>query len=147
LRQGDQISISTKISNLTDKQLSGQAVLVLTDAVTGNEIDSKLGNSENTKSFTVDAKGNTQVTWSLSIPDDVDAVQYKIIAKSDAFSDGEQNALPVLSNRMLVTETLPMWIHSNETRTFTLDKLKTNTSTTLKNHKLTLEITSNPAWY
>jgi uncharacterized protein YfaS (alpha-2-macroglobulin family) len=48
---------------------------------------------------------------------------------------------------MLVTETLPMWIRSNETKTFTLDKLKTNTSTTLKNHKLTLEITSNPAWY
>src|SRR5690606_22877745 len=56
-------------------------------------------------------------------------------------------ALPVLSNRMLVTETLPMWIRSNETKTFTLDKLKTNTSTTLKNHKLILEITSNPAWY
>src|SRR5690606_17564038 len=29
LRQGDQISISTKISNLTDNPLSGQAVLVL----------------------------------------------------------------------------------------------------------------------
>ena len=55
--------------------------------------------------------------------------------------------LPVLSNRMLVTETLPMWIRSNQTKTFTLDKLKNNTSTTLKNHKLTLEITSNPAWY
>jgi Bacterial Alpha-2-macroglobulin MG10 domain/CarboxypepD_reg-like domain/MG2 domain/Alpha-2-macroglobulin family/Alpha-2-macroglobulin bait region domain len=147
LRQGDQISISTKIANLTDKQLSGQAVLILTDAVTGKEVDVKLGNTESNKPFMVDAKGNTQVTWNLTIPDDVDAVQYKIIAKSDAFSDGEQNALPVLSNRLLVTETLPMWIRSNETRTFTLDKLKTNTSTTLKNHKLTLEITSNPAWY
>lgn len=156
LRQGDHISISTKISNLTDKQLSGQAVLILTDAVTGKDITAKLIHNEGNPppsgelegaSFIVPAKSNTQVTWNLSIPDDVDAVQYKIIAKSDAFSDGEQNALPVLSNRMLVTETLPMWIRSNETRTFTLDKLKTNTSTTLKNHKLTLEITSNPAWY
>ena len=95
----------------------------------------------------MDAKGNTQVSWTLTIPDDVQAVQYKIVAKAGDFSDGEQNALPVLTNRMLVTETLPMWIRSNETRTFTLDKLKNNTSTTLKNHKLTLEITSNPAWY
>ncbi len=147
LRQGDQITISTKIANLTDKQLSGQAKLELTDAMTGNNIDSKLNNIANVTSFSVDAKGNTQVSWSLSIPDDVDAVQYKIIAKSGDFSDGEQNALPVLTNRMLVTETLPMWIRSNETRTFTLDKLKTNTSTTLKHHKLTLEMTSNPAWY
>ncbi|MGK0252960.1 MAG: hypothetical protein ACI9OE_000416 [Mariniflexile sp.] len=147
LRQGDQINISTKIANLTDNRLSGQAILILTDAISGHAIDTKLGNSENNKPFIVDAKGNTQVTWSLSIPDDVQTVQYKIIAKSEDFSDGEQNALPVLSNRMLVTETLPIWVRTNETRTFTLDKLKTNTSTTLKNHKLTLEITSNPAWY
>ena len=147
LREGDNITISTKIANLTEKQLSGQAILMLTDAISGNDVNVNLGNSENNKNFTVDAKGNTQVSWSLSILDDVQAVQYKIIAKANDFSDGEQNALPVLSNRMLVTETLPMWIRSNETRTFTLDKLKTNTSTTLKNHKLTLEMTSNPAWY
>ncbi|MFY0713871.1 TonB-dependent receptor plug domain-containing protein [Seonamhaeicola sp. NFXS20] len=147
LREGDQITISTKIANLTDKQLSGQALLVLTNAISGSSIDTKLGNAANNKPFTVDANGNTQVSWRLSIPDDVQAVQYKVIAKTEAFSDGEQNALPVLSNRMLVTETLPMWIKSDETRTFTLDKLKNNTSTTLKHHKLTLEMTSNPAWY
>jgi len=48
---------------------------------------------------------------------------------------------------MLVTETMPMWIRSNQTKTFTLDKLKNTTSTTLSHHNLTLEMTSNPAWY
>ncbi|MCL6295665.1 alpha-2-macroglobulin family protein [Jejuia spongiicola] len=147
LREGDNISISTKIANLTDASLSGNAILILTDAISGNAIDTKLSNSENNKAFTVDTKGNTQVSWNLSIPNDVQAVQYKVIAKSGDFSDGEQNALPVLSNRMLVTETLPMWIRSNQTKTFTLDKLKNVSSTSLKNHKLTLEMTSNPAWY
>ncbi|WP_044399780.1 alpha-2-macroglobulin [Lacinutrix sp. Hel_I_90] len=147
LRQGDQIKISTKISNLTDNPLAGVAVLQLFDALTGEPIDSKLSNTNNELAFTVDAKGNTQVTWGLNITDAVSAIQYKIIAKSGDFSDGEQNALPVLTNRMLVTETLAMWVKSNETRTFTLDKLETNTSKTLKNHKLTLEVTSNPAWY
>ncbi|MFG6685626.1 alpha-2-macroglobulin [Mariniflexile sp. HNIBRBA6329] len=160
LRQGDDITISTKIANLTDKPLSGQAFLVLTDAISGKDITSNLLSSSPSgkldgASFSVDAKGNTQVSWQLTIPNNVDAVQYKIIAKSGDFSDGEQNALPVLTNRMLVTETLPMWIRSNETKTFTLDKLKNtstalsagSTSSTLKNHKLTLEMTSNPAWY
>jgi len=147
LREGDQITISTKIANLSDQELSGQTVLQLFDAVSGKAIDTELSNTDNQKTFTIDAKGNTQVAWQLDIPDTVQAVQYKVIAKSGDFSDGEQNALPVLSNRMLVTETLPMWIRSNETRTFSLDKLKTNTSTTLKHHKLTLEMTSNPAWY
>ncbi|WP_298899748.1 MG2 domain-containing protein [uncultured Psychroserpens sp.] len=147
LREGDQIRISTKIANLADKELKGVAVLQLFDALTGESIDQKLSNAYNELGFTVSAKGNTNVSWNLDIPYDVSAVQYKIIAKADDFSDGEQNALPVLSNRMLVTETLPMWIKSNETKTFTLDKLKTTTSTTLKNHKLTFEMTSNPAWY
>jgi len=48
---------------------------------------------------------------------------------------------------MLVTETMPMWIRSNQTKTFSLDKLKNTTSTSLRHHKLTLEMPSNPAWY
>ena len=147
LREGDKINISTKIANLTDKALSGVAQLVLTDPITGKSIDDELSNAYNNLGFKVDAKGNTQVTWNLDIPKGIQAVQYKVIAKAGNFSDGEQNALPVLSNRILVTETLPMWVKSNQTKTFTLNKLKNNTSKTLSNHKLTLEITSNPAWY
>jgi len=147
LREGDNITIASKIANLTDKSLSGVSELQLFDALTNKPIDAKLGNADNQKSFTVDAKGNANVSWSLQIPDDVQAVKYKILAKAGDYTDGEENALPVLSNRMLVTETLPMWLRSNQTKTFTLDKLKDNTSTTLKHHNLSLEVTSNPAWY
>ncbi|MDO9038511.1 MAG: alpha-2-macroglobulin family protein, partial [Lutibacter sp.] len=161
LREGDTIVFSSKISNLTADILNGVAVLELTDALTGKQINEQLGNSFATQNFKVDAKGNTQVSWKLIIPEGIHAVQYKIMAKASDFSDGEQNVLPVLSNRMLVTETLPMWVRSNQTKTFTLDKLKnastplsnhasatlSNSSSSLKNHKLTLEITSNPAWY
>lgn len=146
LREGDQITFSTKITNISNKNLKGTAQLVLTDAVTGKEIN-LLNKSSKNQSFKVDANGNTQVSWELNIPNTHQAIQYKIIAKSGDFSDGEQNVLPVLSNRMLVTETIPMWVRSNQTKTFSLDKLKNNTSTTLRNHKLTLEVTSNPAWY
>jgi uncharacterized protein YfaS (alpha-2-macroglobulin family) len=146
LREGDQIVINSKISNLTNKELSGEAKLVLTDVITNKDISTTLA-SEQLKTFTVDAVGNTQVSWTLTIPENLQAVQYKVIAKAGDYSDGEQNVLPVLSNRMLVTETLPMWVRSNQTKNFSLDKLKNNTSSTLNNHKYTLEITSNPAWY
>jgi len=147
LREGDYITLSSKISNLSTKELNGAIELQLFDALTSNPIDTNLKNSNPRQNFTISPKGNTNVSWKLEIPDDIQAVQYKIIAKAGDFSDGEQNALPVLSNRMLVTETLPMWIRSNQTKTFTLEKLKNTTSTTLKHHKLTLEMTSNPAWY
>ncbi|MBE7684964.1 alpha-2-macroglobulin [Tenacibaculum piscium] len=146
LREGDNITLSAKISNLSEENLQGISQLILTDAITGKEIN-LLNDSTKNQNFSVASKGNTSVSWNLAIPDDIQAVQYKIVAKAGDFSDGEQNVLPVLSNRMLVTETLPMWVRSNQTKTFTLDKLKNNTSTSLKHHKLTLEITSNPAWY
>ncbi len=147
LREGDKIILSTKISNLAPKDLSGVVELQLVDALTNKAIDTELKNNNARQNFEVKTKGNTNISWELQIPDNVQTVQYKIVAKAGDFSDGEQNVLPVLSNRMLVTETLPMWIRSDQTKTFTLDKLKDNTSTTLKHHKLTLEMTSNPAWY
>ena len=154
LREGDKIVISTKIANLTNKLLSGNARLELVDAFSGRDITQELLISDPTSgtlmsenSFTINSMGNTQVSWNLKIPEGIGAVQYKIMAKAGDFSDGEQNVLPVLTNRMLVTETLPMWVRGNESKTFTLDKLKNTTSTTLKHHQLSLEITSNPAWY
>ena len=146
LREKDTITLSAKITNLTNNQLSGFAKLILTDAISGKEINTELQNIHSNKNFVVDKDGNTNVSWSLAIPENMQAVQYKIVAKAGDFSDGEQNVLPVLTNRMLVTETLPMWVKSNETKSFTLDKLKNSTSSTLKNHKLTLEMTSNPVW-
>ena len=153
LREGDEIVISTKISNLTYNSLSGTANLMLTDAVNGSNISKQLISDSGNNNFTVDSLGNTQVSWRLKIPTGLQAVQYTVNAKAGSFSDGEQNLLPVLSNRMLVTETLPMWVNSNETRTFTLDKLRNTESDkgqnggSLKNHQLVLEMTSNPAWY
>ena len=147
LREGDKITIQTKIANLTKEEQLGTAVLRLVNGLSLEAIDIPLGNGDNERNFTIDAGGNTEVSWNLSIPEGIQSVQYTVIAKSQAFSDGEQNWLPVLPNRMLVTETLPMWVRSNETRSFSLDKLKNNTSPTLRHERLTLEITSNPAWY
>ncbi|WP_160129304.1 alpha-2-macroglobulin family protein [Kordia antarctica] len=149
LREGDMIVVSSKISNLSEKNLSGEATLQLINPITGADLKNILFDSTSgpKQSFSVNADGNTQVSWTLEIPQGLQAVQYTIIAKAGEYSDGEQNALPVLSNRMLVTETLPMWIRSNETKTFTLDKLATTNSSTLQHHKLSLEVTSNPAWY
>ncbi|WP_317040463.1 MG2 domain-containing protein [Hymenobacter coccineus] len=63
------------------------------------------------------------------------------------FSDGEENTLPVLPNRILVTESLPLPVVGPGTRTFELKKLTSTASPTRRNYSLTLEMTANPAWY
>ncbi len=147
LRERDSISISTKVVNLTSREVTGILGLNLIDPFTNEAVNEKFGHYEKNKRFSIGANASISVSWSLSIPEFLSMVQYKIVASTDDFSDGEQNVLPILSSRTLVTETLPMHVKSGETKTFELEKLKNNTSNTLQHHKLVLEITSNPTWY
>ncbi len=147
-RENDLLVFSSKISNISDKDLEGQIQLSMLDPLTNGNVDSKLGLKNITQSFKVAAGQNTAVSWELKIPEGMQALTYRVVAKAGNFSDGEEMTLPVLTNRMLVTETLPLPIRGNQTKRFTLDKLTASTkSTTLKNHRYTLEFTSNPAWY
>ncbi|UTN04706.1 carboxypeptidase-like regulatory domain-containing protein [Flavobacterium bizetiae] len=145
-REKDTIVISAKISNVTAEAKTGIARLQFFDAVTMQPIDAKMLNTKNIKNFTVGAFGNTTATWTISIPEGLQGVQYKILAKSGSFSDGEENILPVLTNNMLVTESIPIWVRENSTKEYTFENLKNNTSSTLKNHQFTFEYTSNPTW-
>ncbi|OGX87476.1 hypothetical protein BEN47_10580 [Hymenobacter lapidarius] len=61
-------------------------------------------------------------------------------------SDGEENTLPVLPNRLLITESLPLPVVGPGTREFELKKLTSTSSPTRRNYSLTLEMTANPAW-
>ncbi|WP_223651762.1 alpha-2-macroglobulin family protein [Hymenobacter psoromatis] len=63
------------------------------------------------------------------------------------YSDGEENTLPVIPNKILITESLPLPLAGPGTRAFELKKLTSTTSPTRQNYALTLEMTANPAWY
>jgi len=151
LRENDTILFQTKIANLSENTLNGFAKLELYDAITGKDITSKLmsvrAQSRTIQDFTINKKGNIAVSWKLTIPKGIQAVEYKVLAKAGSFTDGESNVLPVLTNSMLVTESIPITVRSNSSKPYSFSKLKNNTSTTLRNHQLTLEYTSNPAWY
>ncbi len=148
-REFDKIEFPAKISNISSKNLSGTVSLELIDAITMKPIKNIFAKGERTnKNFSVKSKKNTVVKWNLEIPSGYGAIAYRIIAKADKFSDGEQKALPVLTNRMLVTESLPLPIRSKQTKKYKFTKLvNSGKSKSLKHFKLTLEFTSNPAWY
>ena len=147
LRHGDEVVISTKINNLSDKDIKGSAQLFLMDAETQQPLDSAFFNQNANKQITLSAKGNTEVSWSLKVPYKLNAITYKIVAKAGDFSDGEESALPVLANRMLVTETLPISIKEGENKTYRFDKLIDHSSLSMINNNLSLELTANPTWF
>jgi hypothetical protein len=128
-RENDRITLITKIANLSDNQLTGNAELKLFDALTEQDISDKIieridGSTtlKSIKSFTVNKGLSTSVEWNLTIPEGYSAIKYKIVAKSGNFSDGEEMAVPVLTNRMLVTESMPLPIRSHQTKEFNFTK-------------------------
>ncbi|AIZ64602.1 hypothetical protein PK28_14660 [Hymenobacter sp. DG25B] len=167
-REGDQLRLTAKLSNLTDQPMSGTAQLFLLDARTQQPIDSKLLKGAAQQKFTLSANQSSAVGWELQIPETaegelpLEAITYRVVAQTEApkqskrkskkqpvetYSDGEENTLPVLPNRLLVTESLPLPIVGPATREFELKKLTSTTSPTRRNYSLTLEMTENPAWY
>lgn len=144
-RSKDTLVISAKVNNLSKKVLNGMIQLEFTDEVTQEKI--KLVTDKNTiKNFQISPKGNTEVSWTLFIPEGLSAARYRIVARAGNFSDGEESIIPVLSNRIFITETLPIWVNPKEKKSITFNNLKNNTSNTLENHQLVFEYTSNPAW-
>ncbi|MFC2107733.1 hypothetical protein ACFLRY_05315, partial [Bacteroidota bacterium] len=143
---GDEMEFAAKIVNLSEKVLNGNVTLEFFDAISMKKIDIFSGD-EGDKSFKASKGASSQVSWKIKIPETTNALSYRIVAKSENFSDGEEMMIPVLTNSMLVTESLPLPINGKESKEFTLDKLVNNKSKTLRNFKLSLEFTSNPAWY
>ncbi|WP_312760996.1 MG2 domain-containing protein [Epilithonimonas sp.] len=154
LREGDELNLQTKISSLVNQKLNGFAQLQILDAFTNEDITDKFGISQLTavsgynkeQSFSLAENGNTSATWKLKVPNNVSSIIIKIVAKAGNFSDGEQKAIAVLPNRMLVTDALPIFVKEGQTKTFTLENLKNSDSKTLTNVSNTLELTTNPIW-
>ena len=150
-REGDQMEFTAKIVNLEHKELTGIATLELIDAKNNKPVDGWFKNIFPNQYFTVAAGQSTLVKFPIGIPSNFNsAMLYRIkaVTKDGAFSDGEEMALPVLSKRMLVTESMPLNMRHTNNKNFTFQKLlQSGNSSSLSNQSLTVEYTSNPAWY
>ncbi len=148
LREGDVIEFSVKVTNMTDARQDGKVRLTLSDTRTTNPLDAALSNTTPEQTFTIGGKESKSFFWKLTVPDGVGPITYKAVGASDKFSDGEEGVLPVLSKRILVTESLPLPIRGNQTKAFDFKKLlDSGKSDTLKNQSFTVQMASNPSWY
>jgi uncharacterized protein YfaS (alpha-2-macroglobulin family) len=157
LRQGDRMDFSAKIVNITDREITGQVQLQFFDAETNAPVDGWFNNVFPNQYFTAAAKQSTPVSFTIEIPYLYNKpLLYRITAKANdsgavsmgSLSDGEEAYIPVLSNRLLVTESLPLNMGTKTEKQFRFDKLlNSGNSETLQQHALTVEYSSNPVWY
>jgi uncharacterized protein YfaS (alpha-2-macroglobulin family) len=146
-RSGDTLVLSAKVNNLTENDLNGNALLRLYDAFTMQPVDARMLKTNGAQPFAVKAGQSASVKWTLTVPDDLQAVTCRLSAQAGNHTDGEERSVPVLSNRILVTETMPFMIRGDQRRDLRFNRLAGHRSPTLQHHRVSLEYTSNPAWY
>jgi uncharacterized protein YfaS (alpha-2-macroglobulin family) len=149
LREGDTLFLSAKVTNLSEGLQGGEATVQFRNALTQEDISTLLlGSDIIPQTFQLEKGKSTALHWKVRVPEGIGAIVYRIEAKSNTHADGEEHVLPVLSNRMLVTESLPLPMKGTGTKSFSFEKLlKSGTSTSIRHERLTLEYTANPAWY
>jgi uncharacterized protein YfaS (alpha-2-macroglobulin family) len=147
LRGGDLIEFSAKLTNITDKALKGKVQLNLFDAASESLLNSQYQLNP-TIEFNVPAKESRPVAWQIKVPDSPGIIKYRVVASTGNLNDGEEGYLPVLSRHIFITESLPLPIYGPATKNYQFKKLlESNKSSTLKHQGVTVEVTSNPAWY
>ncbi len=148
LREGDQMELSVKIANLTNQELTGTVVLELLDATTNTPVDGWFQNVFPQQYFTAEAGQSTVAQFPIQIPFSYNKpLTYRIIARTKQFSDGEENTVPVLSNRQLVTETLPLYLSRDTTQSYKFNKLLNNQNESISTQGLTVEYITQPIWH
>ncbi|MBS1783220.1 MAG: alpha-2-macroglobulin [Bacteroidetes bacterium] len=148
LRQGDDVNIVAKISSLSTQIQNGVAQIEVLNAVTLQPLNTMFRIKNESTTFLIEQNESKAVSWKLHVPESLYVpVVIRIVAKAGSFSDGEENTIPVVTNRILVTESLPLWMNGDGKKNFHFDKLINAQSNTLVNHSLTLEYAGNPIWY
>jgi uncharacterized protein YfaS (alpha-2-macroglobulin family) len=148
VREGDAIEFTVKVTNQSDQPQTGNVRLTFAEAESQRSVDAALGNRATEQTFTVPANQSRSYSWRITVPDGLGFLSYKAVAATQQFSDGEEGFIPVLSRRILVTESLPLPIRGKTTRTFQFEKLLgSGASDSLRHQSLTVQMTSQPAWY
>ena len=143
LREGDKSTIVVKLFNTSDKKVNGNARMQILDAETQKVVWQK------TQGYRIDAEGSAMVAFDVQGLKEGVYIN-KVVAAGNGYSDGEQHYLPVLSDRELVVNTLPITLHQKGEQNFDLSKLFLNKegkqAKGAEDAKVTVEYTNNPSW-
>lgn len=143
LREGDKSTIVVKLFNSSDKKVSGNTRMQILDPETNKVVWQK------TQNYSIDAEGSATISFDVQGLKEGVYIN-KVVAAGNGYSDGEQHYLPVLSNRELVVNTLPITLHQKGEQNFDLSKLFLNKegkqAKGAEDAKVTIEYTNNPSW-
>ena len=150
LRHGDTCRLSVKVSNLSDTIQHVAVALSFLDPNDGALF--QFMPADTLRNIILAAGASGEVDFLVVIPHaPVFLANYRVTARGQGCSDGEQGPIPILPNLQLVTESKAFYMNTAGEKTVQIDHLtqlrNANPDTmTLRHYGLTLDLTPNALW-
>lgn len=144
VRQSDKISLQASLTNLSGKPQKATVKLTFIDPTTNQPVQLS---DTNIVKVDLPADGTPlTLSWDVKGFEKYDYLICKIVADAGTFSDGEQRYLAVLPDKVLVTESYPVFIGSETTKQLKFDDIQ-KLIDQVDTRKLSFEFSANPVWF
>ena len=155
-REGDTLTLRSKVTNRSESDLAGTVTVEFFNVEDGQPVEMVINDdgrdvpwrvsTDGKSPFSVPAGASKSVQFRIIVPEGIPAIGYRMVARAGNYGDGEENLLPVLPNRMLVTESCPFVVPAGRDTAITFRRYRTHSTPTMQPLSYTVEATTNPAW-
>lgn len=141
VRKGDHAGLTATLFNRSDRRLKTRVTMEVFNPVT-----EKVLWKESCR-MRIEAQEDSVIAFNYVADDETALLACRVVAEAGDFTDGEQRYLPVLEDKVWVTETLPFDVDKAGETTVDAGRLFQNNNPEAGDRRLTVEYAGNPLWY
>jgi uncharacterized protein YfaS (alpha-2-macroglobulin family) len=134
-REKDEGTVTAIVHNESDKRIKGDLLIDVTED--GNNINRKIGLTDNRKHFDIKPKSLESFDWSVEVPDGIATYKVRVAAVAGDLSDAEERELPILPSRQRLIESAFITLSGSESKTL---EIKLKDDPTRINESMVLQI-------
>ncbi len=148
VREGDEIQLPVKITNLKEEVIQGQTWIELFNPDQKDKTLHFVASTDLTQDFSIPSGQSKNFSWIARIPEHYTGrLGYRVWARSGDHQDGEENSIPVLSRKIWITETMPIAIKGNQQKQWSFESyLEHWNQPGTWSERFVIEMTPNPIW-
>ncbi len=140
LSSGTTVETGICATNISSDDITGEISLDIVSATCEIDLNETFKNSGHTQKMNLKPGRSETFYFKMFVPEGFDAVKIKTAAVSQKYGDAEQHLIPVLSSKITLVESTPIYLKGPCDKSFKIDNINESSS-------LTIQAVSNPAWY
>jgi len=149
LRVEDNLSFAGKLVNSTDKNIETSVTIQFVNPITNEDVTQDVISTASSYRTSIKANSSTEINWDVNVKaQHLSGLIYRMHVGHSNGSDAIEGFIPVTTNQILITESLPIYVKGYEQKRLIFDDLnRVMRSKEATLTKYAVEYSSNPSWY